>query len=215
MIFKNARYKMSVFILLSTFVFGCAGPKSNANLSSYNDHYITKFNQSGTAISGKKNQSLNVVMTPFQELVVSLVLDSLELVPKIISDEYCDAILKGIEIPDLYDEIDRSVLSSQRKEDIAFVTGIIVQQVYAKGLKTETIKPQSIVYLFKDKVVYTDLAEAASKLDLSQNYYLDAYNVSLNFLVNLLLSNNQIKQKSNNGLYVRDANNNLYFQQKL
>jgi hypothetical protein len=197
-----------LLVLACSCLYGCARPKPG-HLSIYNDQYVTKFNP--PAAASQPGQPTANIVNPFQELVVSLVLDSLDLLPTKISDKYFDVIMKGIEIPVQEDEIEKSVLTSQRKEDIASVAALIVQHVYGKNVRQGTLTPQTIIYSYEDNVVHADLVAAAHKLNSSQNRDIDAYNACLNLLVNSLYSNNPTKHRPKNGLYVRDANDNLYF----
>jgi hypothetical protein len=166
--------------------------------------------------SAQKAQSATRIVNPFQELIVSLMLDSLDLLPKNISDKYFDAIMKGVEIPVQDDVIAQEILTSRKDEHIGLITGLIAQRVYGTNVKQETVIPQSIIFYQREQVSATDLTAAAQRLGTSQDHDMDAYNACLVLLVNTLTANNiSTKQKPASGLYVRDANNNLYFHKPL
>ncbi|MFA7404260.1 MAG: hypothetical protein WC007_09705 [Pelobacteraceae bacterium] len=211
MVIRNAWRTLLLSVLISACISGCARPKPTGHLSIYNDRYATKNNQPSPPVADTSNQSAAVALSPFQEIVVSLVSDSIDILPKSTGDAIFDVILKGIEIPDQDDEIKVNVLSSPRNEDIAFVAGLIVQRVYGKSVEKGTTIPQAILYFYKDRVTDTDLTAAAAKVNLSENRTLDAYNASLNLLVNVLSHNSAVNEKPKNGLYVRDFKGDLYF----
>lgn len=215
MAFKQSGISLVIFLLASSCFYGCARPKPG-HLSIYNDNYVANGNYSTATVSRRVNKSDVDIVNPFQELVVSLVLDSLDLLPKSTSDMYFDVIMKGIEIPDQDDKIEEAVLSSKKIEDIAYVAGLIVQQVYGPNRgKGGTAIPQAIIYSYEEKVAHNDLTAAASRLSTSQNRNIDSYNACLNLLVNSLVKKSSITQRPLNGVYERDANNNLYFSRKM
>jgi len=211
MVIKNVWCTLLLSVLISACICGCARPKPTGHLSIYNDRYATKNNQPPPPVADKSNQSAAVVMSPFQEIVVSLVSDSIDILPKSTGDAIFDVILKGIEIPDQDDEIKGNVLYSPRNEDIAYVAGMIVQRVYGKSVEKGTTIPQAILYFYKERVTDADLTVAAAKVNSSENRNLDAYNASLNLLVNALSRNHAVKEKPKDGLYVRDSKGDLYF----
>lgn len=213
MAFFKTGFIFVLLALISTGIGGCARPKPGP-LSIYNEQHATTRNESTPPDSAQGNQETADAVNSFHKLVVSLLLDSLDLLPKSVSDKYVDVILKGIEIPVQDDEIKEDVLLSQRKEDIAKVAGLIVQRVYGTMMH-EPLIPQTIIFSYEDKVTYADLTVAASKLDSSQNRNMDAYNACLNLLVNSLSGNSKMMQKPKNGLYLRDINNNIYFYREL
>ncbi len=199
-----------LLVLFSACINGCARPKP-IQLSIYNTQHTLEHKQLTPPSSGQSNITTAKIVNPFQDLIISLMLDSLDLLPKNIGNKYFDVIMKGIVIPVQDDVIEKSVLTSQREEDVAFIAGLIAQTVYGKKVRNEYLIPQAILFTHEDKISYADLSLAASKLTTSQNRYMDAYNASLNLLVNTLSANKSLKQATKNGLYLRDANNNLYF----
>lgn len=217
MAFYSIRQALLLFFLFSIALNGCAHrqPTPLEQLSIYRQRNAVKDIESVTAPLLPLAQKPSRSFTPFEEIVVSLVFDSLDLLPNDISSKIYDVIKNGMEIPDQYDDIDNRVLSSHRKEDIALVAGQIVQLVYGERIGKEGVIPQAILFFHKDKVIYTDIGAVRSDLSSSENRNLDAYNTCLSLLVNSLSANYGIQQKSREGLYLRDSNNNLYFHKDL
>lgn len=207
---KSTRYTLLVFVLVSACICGCAARRQPAPLSIYREQQAAAQKPAAAPASQKPAH-----LSPFQETVVSLVSDSLDLLPTSLSSRIFDVIQQGMQVPDQHDEIERRVLYSPRKEDVGFVAGLIVQQIYGESLKEGTTAPQVILYFHKNRVAYSDLAAAAARLNSSENRNLDAYNACLNLLVNALASNYALPQKPAEGLYVRDSKGDLYFHTKL
>lgn len=156
-----------------------------------------------------------VPLTPFHDLTVFLISDALDLLPGSVSSRIFDVIQKGLAIPEQSDAIEASVLSSPKAEDIALITGLIVQRVYGDTIKEGTVIPQAIIYFHKSNITAADLASAAARVKTSENQALDTYNACLNLLVNVLSDNYAIRQEPKEGLYVRDSKNDLYFHTKM
>ena len=207
------RYIVLALVLVSVCVGGCARRQKPAQLTMYREQQTTAPLKSApdAALAGQKQANL----TPFQEIVVTLVSDSLDLLPNNASSRIFDVILQGMQVPDQHDTIERSVLTSPRKEDIGFLAGLIVQQIFGENVKEGTTAPQVILFFHKDKVAYGDLTAAASRLNSSENRSLDAYNTCLNLLVNALANNYALPQKPAEGLYIRNSKGDLYFHTKL
>lgn len=164
----------------------------------------------------KPAQASPRIVNPFQELVVALMLDSLDILPKQTSDKYFDAIMKGVDIPVQDETIEQNLLTSQRSEHVAKITALIVQSVYGSHVKMEPLLPQTILYFYKDTITSSDLKLTAKALVSSQMRDMDAYNASLTLLINALSANSQPQQQQpRSGVYVRDINNNLYFHRPL
>jgi len=94
----------------------------------------------------------------------------------------------------------------------------IVRRIY----KTDKIKdlsiPEVIYYEgFKNiQNIENIVREESSKLTNSEKLYRDQYNISLNLLVNLWLTNlkksmNRIRKIPKEGIYLRDSTGELYF----
>lgn len=198
----KARRVLLMFAVIALSSSGCARsqmPQQTMNGEQYN------------VSSNQLEQSTETdKMTPFQELVATLVSDSLNILPSGISGEISDAIKDGMEIPDQDDEIDKNVFVSNTPEDIAFVAGLIVQQVYGSSASKAVTIPQTVLYSFEGKDIDSEISAAVSKLSSSQNHDRDAYNASLNLLVNSLLRIHAGKLKPTEGIYLRDANEDLY-----
>lgn len=207
------KYIVLVFVLVSACVSGCARKQQPVQLSIYREPQTTAPRKSvpDAAPSGQKPAHLN----HFQEIVVTLISDSLDLFPNTTSSRIFDVILQGMQVPDRHDAIERSVLSSPRKEDIGFLAGLIVQQIFGENWKEGTTIPQVILYFHKDKIAFSDLNAAASRLKSSENRNLDAYNTCLNLLVNAMANNYALQQKPAEGLYIRNSKGDLYFHTKL
>lgn len=210
---KFTRHTLLVLVLISACVSGCARKQKPVQLSIYRDQQTTARLKSApdTAPAGKKPAHLS----PFQEIVVTLISDSLDLFPNTTSSRIFDVILQGMQVPDRHDVIERSVLTSPRKEDVGFLAGLIVQQIIGENLKEGTTIPQVILYFHKDKIAYSDLSAAAARLKASENRNLDAYNTCLNLLVNAMANNYALPQKPAEGLYIRNSKGDLYFHTKL
>lgn len=218
MVFCNLKRALSLLILLSVALHGCARrvPTSLDQLSIYRKPLAAK-DVSGRVTAGSETPTEKTArsFTPFEEIVVSLVFDSLDLLPTDSSSKIYDVILTGIEIPDQSEILNKSILTSHKKEDIALIAGHIVQLVYGESIGKEIVIPQAILFFHKDKVIYSDITALKSRLITSENRYLDAYDICLSLLVNLLSDNYGIQQKNREGLYLRDLNNNLYFHKEV
>lgn len=216
MLLHRAVSKIIVVVFFSTVaLYGCARPKP-APLRSENPPLSPPANVRKPVTALQKAESASRVVNPFQELIVSLMLDSLDLLPKNISDKYFDAIMKGVEIPVQDDIIAQELLTSHKGEQIGMIAGLIAQRVYGTNVKLETVIPQIIIFYQQDQISVADLSMAAHQLSTSQDHDMDAYNACLMLLVNTLTANNaSTRQKPRSGLYVRDANNNLYFHKPL
>jgi hypothetical protein len=97
----------------------------------------------------------------------------------------------------------------------------IVRRIY----KTDEIKdlaiPEVIYYEgFKNiENIENIVREESSKLTNSERLYRDQYNISLNLLVNLWLTNlkksmNRIRKIPKEGIYLRDSTGELYFHEE-
>jgi hypothetical protein len=170
-----------------------------------------------TAVSGSTPLGKDSVrtLTPFQELIVSLISDSLDLIPGESSSKIFEVILNGIAIPDQDDVIDNAVLFSQKKEDVALAAGLMVKLVYGGNVGHIITIPQSVLFSYKEKTTLADFTLAGAKLSSSENRRLDAYNACLNLLVNTMASNYGIPKKPKSGLYLRDSMSNLYFHKEI
>lgn len=208
-----AKYTLLVFALISACVSGCARHKPPGQLSIYREPSATT-NLPSAAESGSATKK-TAELTPFQETVVTLLSDSLDLLPNSTSSKIFDIIQKGIQIPDRHDAIDKNVLDSQKKDDVGIVAALIAQQIFGESLEKEKVIPQVILYFHKNSVSSTDLTAAASSLNSSENRSLDAYTISLNLLVNWIANNYALQQKPTEGLYIRDSKGDLYFHTKL
>lgn len=215
MFLHTVKTSLLLLLLAAICLSSCARRPKPGHLSIYNDLYANKDKKPAPPVSAKSHQNIAGSLTPFQEVVVSLVADSLDLFNKKCSAKVFEVILKGIKVPDLDEAIEKSVLSSPRKEDIAYVAGLIVQNVYGKNMKEKPTIPQAIVYFYKDTIAYSDLTRAAAEVNSSEDRNLDAYNACLNLLVNSLASNYAMKQLPEDGLYVRDPKGDLYFHTKM
>lgn len=200
-------------VLVSVSLCNCA--RRQVGKLSINNEQAIKGQQPQPSAGKTDKTAETLTMSPFQDLVVSLVSDSLDILPKNISDKIFEVIQKGIEVPDQNDEIVESVLSSKKKEDIAFIAGLIVQRIYGRNADKETMIPQAVLYSISDKVVLNDLVVASYKVHSSENRDLDAYNACLNLLVNSLSVNYQLQLRPKEGLYVRNSANELYFHSKM
>lgn len=217
MAFHNFKWSLILFVLASTCLNGCTRrlPVSLDQLSMNRQKGAPKDVKPVTAPHPPLAQKAARSFTPFEEIVFSLVTDSLDLLPNNAGSAVYEVILKGIEIPDQYDAIDKNVLFSSRKEDIALVAGLIVQLVYGESIGKEAVIPQAILFIPRDKVTYADIAAVKSRLSSSENRNLDAYNACLSLLVSSISSNYGIQQKDREGLYLRDSKNNLYFHKRV
>lgn len=213
----NLKWALLLFALLAACLNGCARrhPTSLDQLTINRQLNAAKEINPATTNTTPPAQKPPRAFTPYEEIVVSLVSDSLDLLATNISSKVYDVILNGIEIPDQHDVIDKSVLTSQRKEDIAFVAGLIVQHVYGDSIGKETVIPQVILFHHQARVTFADITAVKAKLSLSENRNMDAYSACLSLLVNTLSGNYGIEQKSREGLYLRDSKNNLYFHKDL
>lgn len=197
-------------LLITAFCSGCARPRPTGHLSIYNETPAAPAVTAAAPAAAPAEEDADA-MTSFQELVVSLVSDSLDFLPVHMSESIYDVIQDGIEIPDLDDEIRADVLSSPKKEDITSAAAFIVRKIYSRqGVKGASM-PQVIVYSYKDSVSAADLAGAAAKVELSENRNLDSYNACLNLLVNSLSASFAVQKKPRSGVYIRDTNNDLYY----
>lgn len=217
MVFNKISYKALLLVLVSTCSIGCAHrqPAQLSQLSINREPSANIDHKPAVTAPNPANKKAATSLTPFQVIVISLVSDSLDLLPNDINSKIFDVIQKGLKIPDHHDVIEKSVLSSPRTEDIAFVAGLIVQHVYGENLRTGATIPQVILYFHKDGIAYTDLTAVAAKVKSSENRTLDAYNACLNLLVNSLSGSYTTQQKPAEGLYVRDSKGDLYFHTKL
>lgn len=213
MVFHNFKWSLILLVLASTCLTGCTRrlPASLDQLSMNRQKSAPKDVKPVTAASPPLAQKAARSFTPFEEIVFSLVIDSLDLLPQNAGSKVYEVILKGIEIPDQYDVIDKNVLFSSKKEEIAMVAGLIVQIVYGENISKEAVIPQAVLFIPRDKVAYADITAVKSRLSSSENRNLDAYNACLNLLVSSISSNYGIQQKGREGLYLRDSKNNLYF----
>lgn len=192
---------------------GCARKKPQGRLSIYNEPQTR--NRPAPPPSTPREKIADEHLTSFQKLVVALVTDSLELLPKERSNELFEAILKGIEVPDQQDQIDIDLLTKHTDKDVAFVAALVVQRIYGTSINNDLIIPQTIIYRSDRQSDHNSLAAAAVTLQTSQNGPIDAYTISLNLLVNAMSGSLLPSKRRASGVYVRDSGNNLYFQQKL
>lgn len=211
MVFFSVIRTTLLLVLFASCLYGCARrqPTPLDQLSIYRQRSELKDIRSAVASTPTQKQARS--FTPFEEIILSLVFDSLDLLPDIISSKIYGEILNGIEIPDQYDAIDKSVLTSPEKRDIALAAGLIVQLVYGEAISNETTIPQAILFTNNDRTNYADITAVRQKLSSSENRAMDTYNACLSLLVNSLSANYRIEQKSREGLYLRDSRNNLYF----
>lgn len=209
MALHNIKWALLLFVLFSACLNGCARrqPTSLDQLSMYRKPVTPKDIKSDAANAPPTAQKTSRSFTPFEEIVVSLVFDSLDLFPDNIRSDIYGVILDGIEIPGQDDAIDKSILSSGRKEDIALLAGQIVHLVYGENFGKEAVIPQAVLFIRRHRKTYADITALGS----SENRTLDAYNSCLSLLVSLLSDNYGIQLKSRDGLYLRDSKNNLYF----
>lgn len=210
MIFCRIVHMLVLAVIITACLFGCSHQKPPM-LSIYNDQTRVGEMQQSAPDAKHSKQTAVSTLTPFQRIVAYLILDSLGMLPKKISDQLLDEIQDGITVPDQHDVIDKNVLSSQHHEDVALIAGLIAQRLYGKKAVKEITIPQAILYSQRKNVDYDDLANTAFKLNNSDIRTLDAYNACLNLLVNILCKNYSISSRPNNGLYVRDSMHNLYF----
>jgi hypothetical protein len=218
MVFFRLKPALSLLILLSVGLNGCARrvPTSLDQLSIHRKTLADKDANRRVAVGSEAlTEKTARSFTPFEEIVVSLVFDSLDLLPVDSSSKIYDVILAGIEIPEESEILSKNILTSPKKEDIALIAGYIVQQVYGESIGNEIVIPQAILLFHKEKVKYSDITALKSRLITSENRYMDAYDICLSLLVNLLSDNYKIQQKNREGLYLRDFNNNLYFHKEV
>lgn len=211
MAFYTIKRILLLFVIFSAGLAGCSRhrPTSLDQLSIYRQVPVLKTVQPVPKVVAPEKNTTRA-FTPFEELVVSLVFDALDLLPNAVSSTVYDVIANGMDIPDQSDEIDKNILTSSRKADIALVAGQIVHLVYGENVGTETVIPQAILFVHS-KIAFSDIATLKSRLSLSEHRNLDAYNTCLNLLANVLSDNYGVRQKNREGLYLRDSKNNLYF----
>lgn len=212
MAFYNIKWALLLLVLLSAGLNGCARhrPTSLDQLSIYRQVPALKAVEPASETTAPVAKNATRSFTPFEELVVSLVFDALDLLPNTVSSTVYDVISKGMNIPDELDAVDKNILSSSRKEDVALIAGQIVHLVYGESVGKETVIPQAILFVH-NKIAYTDIATVKSRLSSSEHRNLDTYNTCLNLLANVLSDNYGVRQKNKEGLYLRDSKNNLYF----
>jgi hypothetical protein len=165
-------------------------------------------------VKSQKQSKRSVAMTPFQELVKSLVSDSLILLPKAIIDKLSDATKIGMIIPEQNYDIYTNIFESQNPQEVAFVAGLIVQRIYGSSVAKEFTIPQTVFYSYSDGAIESELSIVKTKLSKSLKFDRDAYNASLNLLVNILFKlysgSESLNNKPADGIYLRNANDELY-----
>ena len=154
----------------------------------------------------------------FISFVYNLINDAMDLLPAdleklVLQDRKVDRLLAGALS---FDPLDKSLKFSREPSNLGAQASYIVFQIYG-GVPVNAVIPQAVYYNGFDRSInFSDrIIEGKKQIEKSSRLDRDRYNLALNVLTDLWLmdlekSGRKITDLPKEGVYLRDANEDLY-----